>query len=118
MRKGQGTASGMDGAGDRARPRLQHHILPVAGTMLGICTTLIGLVKILETRIGPSRVDEFGGVVGILFLFSALASYGAIRLEAARMRLSLRLERAADACFVVGLLSLTVLALFFAYELV
>ncbi len=108
----------MTDAADEPRKRLQHHILPVAGTMLGICTTLIGLVKILETRIGPSHVDEVGGVVGVLFLFSALASYGAIRLEATRFGLSARLERAADICFVAGLFSLTVLAVFFAYELI
>lgn len=96
--------------------KARQHILPTAGTMLGICTTLIGLVKILEGRLGPSHVDEVGGLVGALFLFSALASYGAIRTES-RVPLSRQLERVADACFLVGLLSLTGLSLMFAYEL-
>jgi hypothetical protein len=96
--------------------RARQHILPTAGTMLGICTTLIGLVKLLEGRLGPSHVDEIGGLVGTLFLFSALASYGAIRTEQ-RTLLSRQLERTADACFLVALLSLTLLSLLFAYEL-
>jgi len=33
--------------------------------MVGICTTLIGLVKIIEDRIGSSRVDEYGGLAGL-----------------------------------------------------
>ncbi|WP_375458041.1 hypothetical protein [uncultured Enterovirga sp.] len=102
--------------GDQAA-RLQQHILPTAGTMLGICTTLIGLVKVLEgTKALASRVDEFGGIVGAMFLFSALASYGSIRTER-RAALSRRLETAADGCFLLGLLSLALLSLIFAYEL-
>ena len=33
--------------------------------MVGICTTLIGLVKIVENRIGPSHVDEYGGLAAL-----------------------------------------------------
>lgn len=61
------------------------------------------------------RVDEFGGMVDALFLFSAVASYASIRTEA-RATMRRRLERAADICFLVGLLGLTVLSLVFAYE--
>jgi hypothetical protein len=39
--------------------RLSHHILPNASTMLGVCPTGIGLVKIAEAYLGPSRVDEY-----------------------------------------------------------
>lgn len=106
-----------DGPGP-ARQRLPHHILPIAGTMMGICTTLIGLVKLLETQMGASRVDEFGGLVGAAFLFSALASYGAIRTEERYPDLSRRLEAGADIIFVLGLVSLALLSVFFAYEVV
>src|SRR5215212_7950693 len=61
-------------------PDLSRHILPTAATMVGICTTLIGLVKIIEDRIGSSHVDECGLAV-LLSLVSALASYLAIRLS-------------------------------------
>jgi hypothetical protein len=85
--------------------------------MVGICTTLIGLVKIIEDRIGSSRVDEYGGLAGLLFLVSALASYWAIRLSD-RGGVSARCERIADLSFVAGLVSLALIALFFAYEVI
>ena len=85
--------------------------------MVGICTTLIGLVKIIEDRTGSSRVDEYGGLAGLLFLVSALASYWAIRLSD-RGGESGRCERIADLSFVAGLVSLALIALFFAYEVI
>jgi hypothetical protein len=94
---------------------LSRHILPTAGTMVGVCTTLIGLVKILEARIGPSRVDEYAALTAILFLIGAVASYLSIRL-ASENELAIRLERCADICFVLGLGSLSVIAILFAYE--
>ena len=97
--------------------KLSPHILPTAGTMLGICTTLIGLVKVFEARVASSRVDEFAGLVAVLFLVSALSSYTSIR-TGLRPRLSRMFERIADACFVVGLVGLASVSLFFAYELI
>ena len=94
---------------------LSRHILPSAGTMVGVCTTLIGLVKIVERQTGPSHVDEAAALTAILFLVSAIASYMSIRLEARSDR-TVRLERCADICFVLGLVSLTMIAILFAYE--
>lgn len=94
---------------------LSRHILPNAGTMVGVCTTLIGLVKLLEGRIGPCHVDEAAALTAILFLGSAIASYLSIRL-ASETDLAVRLERAADIGFVLGLVSLSMIATLFAYE--
>ena len=94
---------------------LSHHILPSAGTMVGVCTTLIGLVKIVEGRAGPSHVDEAAALTAILFLVGAIASYLSIRLDVGSGR-AVRLERCADICFVLGLVSLTSIAVLFAYE--
>lgn len=94
---------------------LSRHILPTAGTMVGVCTTLIGLVKIVEARIGPSHVDEAAALTAILFLVSAIASYLSIRLGAGS-DLEARLERGADICFVLGLVSLSIISVLFAYE--
>ena len=96
-------------------PDLSRHILPSAATMVGICTTLIGLVKIVEARIGPSHVDEYGGLAALLFLISALTSYLAIRLSR-RSWASAWCERTADLFFMAGLVSLTAISLLFAYE--
>jgi hypothetical protein len=83
--------------------------------MVGVCTTLIGLVKIVEARIGPSHVDEAAALTAILFLIGAIASYLSIRLTA-QNELAIRLERCADICFVFGLITLSLISVLFAYE--
>jgi hypothetical protein len=94
---------------------LAQNILPTSGTMIGICTTLIGLVKVVEGRIGPSRVDEYTACASLFFLVSAVTSYLSIRY-AHRSKLSKTLEAVADQCFLIGLIAITVIGLFFAYE--
>ena len=51
---------------------LASHILPVSGTMIGVCATLIGLVKLAEAKHGSSHVDEYAAMAAITFLASAL----------------------------------------------
>jgi len=85
--------------------------------MIGVCTTLIGLVKIVEARIGPSRVDEYAALTATLFLVSSATSYFSMRC-AADSSLAAKLENVADACFILGLLSLSLISVLFAYEAV
>jgi hypothetical protein len=99
----------------RADASLARQILPSSGTMIGICTTLVGLVKIVEGRIGPSRVDEYGALVGVLFLCSAGLSYMAIR-NVQFPQFSHRCERIADIFFIVGLVGVVSVVLLFAFE--
>jgi hypothetical protein len=94
---------------------LSRHILPTSATMIGICTTLIGLVKVAEAKIGPSRVDEYAALSALLFLVSATASYLSIRYSD-RAELSSRWEKLADQFFLAGLFSITIIATLFAYE--
>ncbi|MDB5650574.1 MAG: putative rane protein [Hyphomicrobiales bacterium] len=74
---------------------LVRHILPSAGTMIGICATLIELVKLLEGQTGPTYADEWGAISALIFLFSAIFSYLAIG-TVIRVRLRHMLERIAD----------------------
>jgi hypothetical protein len=97
---------------------LSHHILPTSGTMIGVSTTLIGLVKIAESRTGQSHVDEYAALAALIFLVSALTSYTSIRSSASRPKLSVRLELIADQCFLIGLVALTLISVFFAYEVI
>jgi hypothetical protein len=96
---------------------LSKHILPSSGTMIGVCATLIGLVKLAEVHIGPSRVDEYTALASMLFLASAIASYMSIR-HVDRRETSERCEAIADRCFLAGLIGLAVITLFFAYEVI
>ena len=96
---------------------LSKHILPSSGTMIGVCATLIGLVKLAEAHTGPSRVDEYAALASLLFLASAIASYISMR-HPKRARLSARCEIIADQCFLAGLIGIAVITLFFAYEII
>jgi hypothetical protein len=85
--------------------------------MIGVCATLIGLVKIMEPQIGPSRVDEYSAIASLFFLASAVASYTSMRKSTNRA-FSDRCEAIADQCFLGGLVAITVITLFFAYEVI
>lgn len=96
---------------------LSRTILANAGTMVGICTTLVGLVKILERQAGETLADEIVGSITLIFLISTVLSYLAIR-EPHRHRRNHWLERAADGSFVIGLLAIAGLIILFAYSLI
>lgn len=96
---------------------LASHILPVSGTMIGVCATLIGLVKLAESKHGSSHVDEYAAVAAVTFLASALTSYLSIRWSG-RTTLSVRIEQIADVIFLCGLVGITLVATLFAYEVI
>jgi hypothetical protein len=96
---------------------LSKHILPSSGTMIGVCATLIGLVKIMEPDIGASRVDEYAALASLLFLASAVASYTSMR-NVGTPRIGERCEAIADQCFLGGLVAITAIILCFAYEVI
>jgi hypothetical protein len=96
---------------------LASHILPVSGTMIGVCATLIGLVKLAEAKHGSSHVDEYAAMVAITFLASALTSYLSIRYSD-QTKLSFKIERMADVIFLAGLIGITLVATLFAYEVI
>ena len=97
--------------------RLASNILPNSATMIGVCVTAVGLVKIAESHIGPSRVDIYFSLAAIIFLGSAILSYIAVRAEEGSPG-SATIERMADAMFLLGLLSMTFIAILFAYEVI
>src|SRR5215813_800073 len=50
------------------RHDLSPQILSASVVMVGVSTTLIGLVKVAKGHMGPSRVDEYAGLAALLFL--------------------------------------------------
>lgn len=100
------------------QPQLAHHILPNASTMLGVCLTGIGLVKVAEAHIGPSRIDEYLSLDGLCFLASCLFSYASIRRRGPGASLRNRFEQTADSFFILGLIAMALISVLFAYELV
>ena len=98
--------------------QLSHHILPNASTMLGVCLTGIGLVKVAEAHLGPSHVDEYLALDAICFLISCLCSYSSIRRNNRGANTPNRLEQTADYFFMIGLVAMTFISVLFAYEFV
>ena len=90
-----------------------HHILPTSATMIGVCMTVISIVRLLH--IGPTGtwIDKLLAIDSLAFLASAALSYSAMRNGAFA-----RLEKFADFSFMIGLFGMTVCALLLAFELI
>jgi membrane protease YdiL (CAAX protease family) len=100
-----------------ARKVLSSHILSASVVMIGVSTTLIGLVKVAKAHIGPTRADQYAALIGLLFLFSALASYSSIRWSEKRA-LRQTCDRIADFIFICALVGISIVASFLAYEFI
>ena len=98
--------------------QLSHHILPNASTMLGVCLTGIGLVKLAEVHLGPSHVDEYLAIDAVCFMISCMCSYASIRRDRRGQNMRSRLEQIADYFFMIGLVAMTFISVLFAYEFV
>lgn len=85
--------------------------------MIGVCVTLVGLVKVAEVRSGHNHVDEYAALAAISFLGSALTSYLSIRYTQ-KSKLSDWLEQIADVIFIASLVAITLVATLFAYEVI
>ena len=99
------------------RHALSTHILSASVVMIGVSTTLIGLVKVAKAHTGPSRVDQYTALTALLFLLSALASYLSIRW-AGSPQLRQICDRMADYIFICGLVGISAIAFFFAYKFI
>jgi len=97
---------------------LARTIMTASCTMIGMCATLLGLVKFVSPGKGfDTLVDECAAVVGIVFLGSAMLSYFAIR-HARGPRISRYIERCADILFVLGLIGIGAAVPLLAFEII
>lgn len=99
------------------RHALSTHILSASVVMIGVSTTLIGLVKVAKTHAGSSHVDRYTALTALLFLLSALASYLSIRW-ASSPGVRQIFDRMADYIFICGLICISAISFFFAYEFI
>ena len=93
---------------------LSHHILPNSATMVGVCIMAISIVKSQPSDMVNYFIDKALAMDSLLFMMSALLSFLSIRLD----RSTLRLERWAEMIFILGLVSMTVIAVIFSFEIV
>ncbi len=79
------------------------NIFTASAALMGVCLTVIGIIRIIITRDEINTIaDDLLVVDTLVFLASCLLAYWALRARSAgRMR---RVERAADVLFVLGLI--------------
>ena len=98
---------------DPKQENVAHHILPTSATMIGVCMTVISIVKLLHMGAAGTRIDQLLAIDSLTFLASAAFSYFSMRNGTFA-----RFERYADLSFMIGLLGMTVCALLLAFELI
>ena len=81
------------------------HIFTVSSAMVGVCLTVIGLIRVVITLgRADTLADDFLAGCALLFLVSCLLSYWALRSRSLhRMH---RLEKVADAIFIVAMIGM------------
>jgi cytochrome c oxidase assembly factor CtaG len=91
------------------------HIFTVSSAMVGVCLTVIGLVRVVITVGHADTVaDDLLALDALLFLVSALLSYSALRTRSKR-RMHRR-ERIADAIFIVAMIVMTAVCAVITYS--
>lgn len=92
------------------------HIFSVSAAMVGVCLTVIGLVRVVTAvRQVDTVADDLLAVNAILFLASCLLAYWALRTRSTgRMH---RVEQVADGIFIVALLLMVCISLNIAFAL-
>jgi hypothetical protein len=92
------------------------HIFTVSAAMVGVCLTVIGLVRILITvRKIDTMADDLLAADALFFLISCLLSYSALR--ARNSRRMHRVERLADGAFIVAMVLMACICAVIAYTI-
>ncbi|MDB5704195.1 MAG: hypothetical protein JWN66_1311 [Sphingomonas bacterium] len=107
-------------AGHRAEANLDERtcrlICPIAAGMVGVCLTGIGLLHLSISMGGRQTIaDDLLSGDALIFLVTTLTSYFALRGQS-QVRLY-RLERIADASFIIAMLTLTAACFIITYTL-
>jgi hypothetical protein len=92
------------------------HIFTVSSAMVGVCLTVIGLIRVVIT-VGKAdtMADDFLAGDAFLFLISCLLSYWALRTRRLlRMR---QIERAADGIFIAAMIGMVGVSAFITYAM-
>jgi uncharacterized membrane protein len=90
------------------------HIFTVSSAMVGVCLTVIGLVRVVITLgTADTIADDLLALDALLFLTSCFLSYAALRSRG--IRRMHRIERTADAVFILAMLVMVAICAFLTY---
>jgi hypothetical protein len=92
------------------------HLFTVSAAMVGVCLTVIGLIRVVIT-LGKidTMTDDLLAVDALLFVIACLLSYWAMRTRSVR-RMH-RVERFADAIFILAMLLMTAICGLITYSM-
>ena len=92
------------------------HIFTVSSAMVGVCLTVIGLIRVVITLgTAETLTDDFLAGDALLFLVSCLLSYWALRSRG--LRRMHRLERVADGIFIMAMIGMVVICALITYTI-
>jgi len=92
------------------------HIFTVSSAMVGVCLTVIGLIRVVITLgRADTLADDFLAADALLFLVSCLLSYWALRCRS--MRRMHRLEKVADAIFIAAMIGMVIICALITYHI-
>ena len=92
------------------------HIFTVSSAMVGVCLTVIGLIRVVITLgRADTLADDLLAGDALLFLISCLLSYWALRSRSVcRMH---RLEKVADGIFILAMIGMVIICALITYTL-
>jgi len=92
------------------------HIFTVSSAMVGVCLTVISLIRVVITFGKADTVaDDLLAADAFLFLVSCLLSYSALRTRSKR-RMH-RMERVADGIFILAMILMVIICGFITYAI-
>ena len=92
------------------------HIFTVSSAMMGVCLTVIGLIRVVITLgTADTLADDFLAGDALLFLISCLLSYWALRSRS--MRRMHRLEKIADGIFIFATIGMVIICALITYTI-
>jgi uncharacterized membrane protein YqjE len=102
--------------GKKLEEDISIHIFTVSSAMVGVCLTVIGLIRVVITfGKADTLADDLLAADALLFLASCLLSYAALRAHSVR-RMH-RIERAADRIFIAAMVVMTANCSFITYAM-
>jgi hypothetical protein len=91
------------------------HIFTVSSAMVGVCLTVIGLIRVVITLgKADTLADDFLATDALLFLVSCLLSYWALRSR--KLNRMHRLERVADTIFITAMIGMVAICALITYS--
>src|SRR5215831_6269218 len=92
------------------------HIFTVSSAMVGVCLTVIGLIRVVITLgRADTLADDLLAGDALLFLVSCMLSYWALRSRGSR-RMH-RLEKIADGIFIVAMIGMVIICAVITYSI-